>query len=89
MRTLLCLALAAMVLSLAGSAGGAARKERSPRNSCRLDCRKAYQKCIRKKSAHPYVCFRARKKCYKVCRRTLPPTPRPRPPETPRPRGRR
>lgn len=46
--------------------------QRSPRNACRLACRKAYSKNV--KGFGGQAAFRQRGICYANCRRTLPPT---------------
>lgn len=49
------------------------RVMRSPRNQCRLGCRKAYQMNVRRFGG--MASFRQRGVCYRTCARNFPPTP--------------
>lgn len=79
MKRILWLVLAAFVLAMAGSAV-AARKVRSPRNTCRLACRKQHQKCVRAHTQRARDCWKQRSACYRQCRKQYPPTQQPPPP---------
>lgn len=72
MRHLAWLAFAATALTIAEPAI-AAPKPRSPRHTCRYECRKQYRSCVRK-LYQASQCFDGRSKCYGWCRRNNPPT---------------